>query len=292
MVSLVLEEESIYTEELLDLRNDFVFKSFFSSRASNHLLLEFLNAVLEETIIAVEVVNTNLQKMHVNDKASSLDLRVKTNNGEQINIEMQVQGHRALPERMLMYWAKMYSVQDKVNDSYSQLKKATQILITDFNLLPKKHFHSKFQLIDREDGSIFTKHIEIHVLELSKLPDLSILETDPLEKWLLFMKSDKKTKEELAMESSVFKEALEEIERLSQDPETRAIAISREIHLRDQIQREEDAREDGMEKGKRAEREAIILGMLSKGFSAEEISTTISVPLEEIKDILNANHVQ
>ena len=42
------------------------------------------------------------------------------------------------------------------------------------------------------------------------------------------------------MEGSVFKEALEEIERLSQDPETRAIAISLEIHLRDQIQREED----------------------------------------------------
>lgn len=228
MVSLVYEEKNVYTGELLELRNDFVFKSFFSSSTSNYLLLEFLNAVLEETIIAVEVVNTNLQIMHANDKASSMDLRVKTENGEQVNIEMQVQGHRALPERMLMYWAKMYSVQDQVNSSYSQLKKATQILIIDFNLLPKKHFHSKFQLIDIEDSSIFTKHIEIHVLELPKLSHHSILETDQLEKWLLFMKSDKKTKEELAMESSVFKEALEEIERLSQNPETRAIAISRE----------------------------------------------------------------
>lgn len=39
MVSLVLEEKTGYTEELLDLRNDFVFKSFFSSQASNHLSL-------------------------------------------------------------------------------------------------------------------------------------------------------------------------------------------------------------------------------------------------------------
>ncbi|MFJ5770743.1 Rpn family recombination-promoting nuclease/putative transposase [Psychrobacillus sp. NPDC093180] len=287
-------EVSLYTEELLDLRNDFVFKTFFSSRSSNHLLLEFLNAVLEETIIAVEVTNTNLQKMHANDKASSMDMRVKTERGEQVNIEMQVQGHRALPERMLMYWAKMYALQDKVNNSYSQLKKATQILITDFNLLPKKHFHSKFQLTDKEAGAIFTKHIEIHVLELSKLPNLSIVETDELEKWLLFMKSDKKKKEALAMESPIFKEALEEIERLSQDPETRAIAISHEIHLRDQIQREEDAREDGMEKGiekgKKVEREVIILGMISKGFSAEEISNTTSVPLKEIKEILNTKN--
>ncbi|WP_391207778.1 Rpn family recombination-promoting nuclease/putative transposase [Psychrobacillus sp. L4] len=119
MVSLVREDKSQYTEGLLDLRNDFVFKTFFGSKRSNHLLHEFLNAVLEDKIIFVEIRNTTFQMMHSNDKASSMDLCVTTGNGEQISIEMQVRGHRALPERMLMYCAiLMYAIQDEVNGHY------------------------------------------------------------------------------------------------------------------------------------------------------------------------------
>ena len=71
------------------------------------------------------------------------------------------------------------------------------------------------------------------------------------------------------MESSTLKEALSEIERLSQNPETIRMAIAREIHLKDQLQREEDAklegREEGREEGKEEGREQrnreIILNM-------------------------------
>ena len=48
-------------------------------------------------------------------------------------------------------------------------------------------------------------------------------------------------KEVLAMESSAFKEAFEEIRKLSMDPDTVQLAISREIALRDHLQRLEDA---------------------------------------------------
>lgn len=64
-----------------------------------------------------------------------------------------------------------------------------------------------------------------------------------------FFKGDYETKEEIAMESSAFKEAFEEIKRLSMDPETVQLAINREIALRDHIQRLADAEEEGFEKG-------------------------------------------
>ena len=51
------------------------------------------------------------------------------------------------------------------------------------------------------------------------------------------------------MERPWVKEAFEEIERLSQNPETRRIADFREQELLDMLQREEDARKDGMENG-------------------------------------------
>ncbi|MFJ5768843.1 Rpn family recombination-promoting nuclease/putative transposase [Psychrobacillus sp. NPDC093180] len=300
MFTLIKEETNEYTTELLDLRNDFVFKTFFSIKRNNHLLLSFINAILEETVTSVEIINANLDMMHIADKASVMDLRIATETREQINIEMQVSGHRALPERMLMYWAKMYASQDEKGSSgYKQLRKVTQILIADFKLLPKSHFHSKFQLIDKENLTLYSEHIEFHVIELPKVSRNLHNRSKELEKWLLFLKGNTKTKEEIAMESSTFKEAFEEIERLSQDPKTRALAISREKFLRDQNQRELEARidgkeegiilgiEQGIEQGALQAEEKMVLTMHAKGNTAQAIADLTDIPLERVKKIIN-----
>ncbi|KAA0964844.1 Rpn family recombination-promoting nuclease/putative transposase [Sporosarcina sp. ANT_H38] len=292
LVSIVGEEQNVYAAELLDLRNDFVFKAFFADERNNNLLLQFLKAILGETITSVKLTDPTIEIAHSEDKSSVMDLRVITNDGEQINVEMQYQGHKWFPERMLMYWTKMYSSQDEVQKLYRQLKKAVQIVIVNFSLLPKSHYHSMFQLMDPEDSTIFSSHLEIHVLELPKLQVESIIEMNDLEKWLLFMKSDKKTKEALAVESSTLKEALSQIERLSQNPETRRMAISREIHLKDQLQREEDAESRGVEQGKEVganlrDRE-IVLNMYAENLPAESIAQLTKIPLEKVKGIIES----
>lgn len=50
-----------------------------------------------------------------------------------------------------------------------------------------------FQLIDPEDGPLFSNHAEIHVLELSKVVGLQPKDASKLEQWLLFLKRDKET---------------------------------------------------------------------------------------------------
>ncbi|WHT49574.1 hypothetical protein QNH10_08735 [Sporosarcina thermotolerans] len=46
LVALVKEESAGYDLELLELRNDFVFKSFFTDERNNGLLLHFVNSIL------------------------------------------------------------------------------------------------------------------------------------------------------------------------------------------------------------------------------------------------------
>lgn len=91
------------------------------------------------------------------------------------------------------------------------------------------------------------------------------------------------------MESSTLKEALSEIKRLSQNPETVRMAISREIHLKDQLQREEDAELRGIEKGKHLRNREIILNMHAENLPAESISRFTQTPLEEVKGIIESN---
>ena len=63
----------------------------------------------------------------------------------------------------------MYNSQAKAGESYTKLKKSVQIIITDYKLLPKSHYHSMFQLTDAEDGTIFSSHLEIQVFGLKSL---------------------------------------------------------------------------------------------------------------------------
>jgi len=296
LVCLIREDEVVYRTELLDLRNDFVFKSFFIR--ANHLLIDFLNTILDFTIVKADLINPNLELMHADDKFSMMDLKVETEKGERINIEMQLQSHEAFPERMLMYWAKMYATQDNKGKSYKKLNRAIQIIVTDFKLLPKPNYYSKFQIIDSEDGTVFSEHLELYVLELPKLNVSQIKQINRLEKWLLFLKADKKTKEALAMESSVMKDAWDEIERLSQDPKTVEIALSREFFLRDQLQREEDAlnkghkigKEEGIEEGKREGREeaeaGIILSLYASGMIVQKIAEATGFSIEKVERII------
>ncbi|MDW0113470.1 Rpn family recombination-promoting nuclease/putative transposase [Sporosarcina saromensis] len=247
MVTVVKEDMEVYGSELLELRNDFVFKSFFTDERNNRLLLHFVNSILGGTIKSLQLIDPMNTKKYAVDKLSIMDLRATTELGEQINIEMQLERHTAFNERMLYYWASLYSSQIKSTDPYGQLKKVIQIIISD--LLPIKDIHSTFQIIEPKKGLLFSKHLEIHVIQLPKELQKPLDDMNTLEKWLLFFRGNQKMKEEIAMESSAYKEAFEEIRKLSMDPETFHLALSREIALRDHIQRMEDAEKLGLEKG-------------------------------------------
>ena len=187
LVMLVKEQREAYTGELLDLRNDYVFKSFFGNRRNNNLLLKFLNAVLDEDIHAIKLMDPHIDRNHSTDKKSIVDVRVQTASNNQINIEMQMAGHRSFPERMYMYMAKIYVRQDEAGKKYSDYKKAIQIIITNFTLLNEEDYHNVYKITNQKSGSIFINHYETHVLEFPKLIKEDIKETSELEKWLLFL---------------------------------------------------------------------------------------------------------
>jgi len=183
---LIRERRDTYKKELLDLRNDFVFNSFFGVERNSYLLLKFLNSILDIPISTIEFVDPHLESTHAEDKGSVMDVRVRTAEGEQINIEMQLGNHRAFPERMLIYWAKMYGSQQKSGMGYRELRKAVQIIITDFVLLEEENYHNLYQISNQKNNSLLSNHLEIHVLELPKLRINNIIEVTELERWILF----------------------------------------------------------------------------------------------------------
>lgn len=199
---------------------------------------------------------------------------------------MQLQRHTAFNERILYYWAKTYASRIKTSDPYKLLKKVIQIIIVDFDLLPSCGVHSTFLLTESSSGTIFSDHLEIHALQLSKTDKKTLHDMNNLEKWLLFFKGNQLAKEEVAMESSAFKEAFEENERLSRDPETVRLAISREIELRDHIQRMQDAEERGMEKGSQAKMIDMVLRLHKTSTPIYVIAEAPDLSMKEVQEII------
>lgn len=83
--------------ELLNPRNDFLFKRVFGSEENRDLLLHFLNAVFEDAyqprIAQVELLNPYLDKDSLSDKLSVLDVKARTETGMLVDIEIQLRNH-------------------------------------------------------------------------------------------------------------------------------------------------------------------------------------------------------
>jgi len=220
----------------LDPKLDIVFWMLFGEVRNRALLISLINAVLRPLvpIEAVEILSSEPERSTVGDKTIALDVRVRLTNGEQVDIEMQSQRRRALPERILYYWARLYAGQLSRGEGYEALRRCAVVLFANFSMLAGQRFHSSFGARERDDAQLLTDQLELHVLELPKLAEGLARNEEPLlGLWGKFLAATSDAElETLAMTDPVLKEAKEALEGLSADPLARIRAEQRETALR------------------------------------------------------------
>jgi predicted transposase/invertase (TIGR01784 family) len=207
----------------LDPKFDVVFKILFADPRSRRALVAVLTAVLrpEKPIVDVTVLNPELPRDLVDDKGAQLDVRVRLEDGRQVDVEMQSQSQPTLRQRFLHYWAKLYSSQIGRGDPHADLEPCISVFILAFRELQTSRFHSKFQVLEVTNHEPFSQHLELHVLELPKVPDLSEVldEHVGLVRWGRFLGAvTDQEREELAMQDPAIREAKDTLDLLSADP--------------------------------------------------------------------------
>lgn len=88
-----------------------------------------------------------------NSKTGRLDIRAKFNDGEDCDIELQVEPFPFMDKRMLEYWSSMHDAKINSGDLYSVLKPSISILITDYRVPKLEHiskYHTKWNLREEE----------------------------------------------------------------------------------------------------------------------------------------------
>jgi hypothetical protein len=92
--------------ELLDPKNDFLFKKLFAAPGNEDLLIDLLNSILklkeEKKICQVIILNPIKTRDHLKDKEVIMDILARTGEGTLITIEIQVADEHDMQKEQLI----------------------------------------------------------------------------------------------------------------------------------------------------------------------------------------------
>ena len=141
-------------------------------------------------------------------------------------------------------------------DDYDKIQKCIHVSILDFVHFPEDNrCYRKITFCDTKTGEVYTDVMEIHVLELGKLPPEDQNE-EGIIRWMRFLNAkSRKELKEMAKQDEYFGEAYEELERLSADEKKRLEYETRLKYKRDKYAQLHYATRIGREEGERIGRE-------------------------------------
>ena len=141
--------------------------------------------------------------------------------------------------------------------------------------------YRKITFCDTKTGEIYTDIMEIHVLELGKLPPEDQNE-EGIIRWMRFLNAkSRKELKEMAKQDEYFGEAYEELERLSADEKKRLEYETRLKYKRDKYAQLHYATRIGREEGQNE----MIRSMWKAGVSEEQIASIAQKTVEEVRKL-------
>lgn len=259
------------------LTNDYMFRAVFQK--NQNALKGLLSALLDipkKEIKEVTILNPIILGETIDNKTCILDLHLRLNNNELINIEMQVSDFDNWPERSITYLGRAFD-QTQSGGDYSDITTTIHIGILDFNL---KHltpeFYSEFQLMNTKNHEIYSDKFILRVLNLKTLEDDSI-EKEPanLYYWAKLFKAT--TWEEIKMLASKnpdFEDTIVTMQELSADEKIRLQCLARERYEWDLASATAKGLREGKEAGLREGEDK--LAQLIQKLAEEDLTDLIS----------------
>lgn len=283
----------VLVEKSLLPTNDVIFHCLFGQVGSEQITKTFIEKVLKRDIGEINLdLNLDLQREYYDSKLGILDVRAKTADGVNYNIEMQNTASTVLPERLLSYWSRLYTGDLKRGNDYDTLAKTIAIIIVNddinkFKIMRK--YHTKWNIREEDyKDMILTDDLEIHIIELPKYIKMK-KKRESKNIWLDFLlKPEGKEVLEAMQKSKEIKEAKEKWRKITADEKIRDRALRLEIAELDRNTDLKYARKEGIEEGikegiKEGEKN-IIKKMREKKLTDEEIMELTGVNLDELEE--------
>jgi predicted transposase/invertase (TIGR01784 family) len=282
-----MDEKNINTlKSILPPTDDRLFKLLMTAPDLRPGLADIIAGIIRQPVRDVEVRNNELPTDDVDDKQERLDVNCVTDDGKQVNLEMQASriaelpggNHENLKSKSVYYLCDLYSTQSVKGKHYNKLARSYQVTFCTYTVFPNREkFINEFTLRN-EDGEQLNDAVTAVFVELSKLDKIlkkPIDEMSSLEKWSLFLQyADKPEQRELveqiAESKGEIKMALNTLIHVSQDERERAINRSRRMWQTDYESNMNTSREAG-----RIEERTNLLTLIEEGYTLEQIKALL-----------------
>jgi predicted transposase/invertase (TIGR01784 family) len=288
--------------------SDIFVKYLFGSEGNEDILLDFINDVLSDSgfplIKWVEVLNPFNIKEFRSDKLSILDVKAVDENERTYNIEIQSNPEPHYRNRILYYWARLYSSQMRSGEYYSLLRPVISINLLNYVLVRENNrLHNLFWLSLSDDPEIvLTDHIYFHFIEMPKFvkrhPELL---SEDLEKWVYFYLYEGKEDEEkmkiLFKDDEPLQKAHNLYKRFTKSDELREVyqnRIEAERRYNTALSNAEEkgrkegmknGRKEGMENGRKEEKIQTAKNMKNDGLDIEIIMKYTGLSRKDIEKL-------
>lgn len=297
--------EAVAQKKLLNLKNDIVFKSFFSKECieSAYCRKKMLSAVIGKTVMATTVLNPEILPTRLDGKFPRLDIHCRLDDGSEVEVEMQNSMYQEDQVRRSIYYAAALTHNSlSSGDQYDRLPAIYQIQFVDFKIVNDNRLHHTYIYMEKDDGEVLSDIVQIHYIELPKIRDILKKRQEDLseiEFWAMLIMSHEEPKvwemlsgltarqEEMNMAQTL-------LNTMSRDQQEWENQYGYERFVHDCISREKSAYSRGEEKGRQ---QGIQLGSSQKAVEAaenllklnilsyEQIAQAQGLPLEQVKEI-------
>ena len=173
-------------------KSNFVLRRVLNSEDNIDILKEFIEIILDIKIRETQI-NPYLEKRKNNLPAEEnfgiADLRIKTNENEELNIGIQIIDGEHILTKMFLYYAQIYSNQLEYDDN-REIAKTITINILDFIFTKETKYHSRMVLKEEEIEDTVKDYLEMHILELPKFAMKIRKEMNLKEAWMNYLRGD------------------------------------------------------------------------------------------------------
>ena len=281
MIKLVKRIDKIY-----DFKNDFMFKHSLGNDQdpdSFYLLKLFIEGILNISCKSITILNPDLVVENIEDKDMLLDIRVQTNTGDYVNIEMQYSAFsKNQYQRFQIYGASLLSRQEKEGDDYQKnINHVYQIIFIDdidkANLKLYDRYESRNEEGKLEKYNLLTRvYVQMPYINLIK-KQKKLEEFSEIEKGIyIFENGITDDIIRLKEDNKVVEIMKEKIERFNQDEQLRDMAYKRSLNRwateRDKQDMYEKGKEEGIEEGIKQEKYNLIKQLFNKYYPKEDDS--------------------
>ena len=278
----------------LKMKSDIMFKAFYGRKENEEFLQDFLEAVLGEKLKIKKVMHdVRLEQLAKEQKFGILDLGVELENGEFINVEIQIKNYNNIEKRTTFYASKKLTEQLGPGEDYRQLKTIIIIAILDYSFIELPEYITETVRVAKEHREYeINNDVKYYYIELEKFRKQNPDMTKRINQWSAFLDMERRDLLEMACkENDKVKRAVENYEVLTGDEEVKRLA---EIRLMSKLEEKsaldwarEDGQKEGREQGKKEKQKEIAKKLKEQRMPIKQIAEITGLSEKEVECINN-----